>query len=82
MEMQELFNAPGDVYQTEKNEVRKAYEARLKQVRNMDNFKNSFGNMMRKASRGISIGMDIGEDEDKRLAFTETLRQMYKTRIR
>ena len=82
MEMQELFNAPGDVYQAEKNEVRKAYEARLKQVRNMDNFKNSFGNMMRKATRGVSFGTDIGEDEDKRLAFTETLRQMYKTRYR
>ena len=35
---EELFNAPRDVYQSEKNEVLKQYEVRLKQVKNTQYF--------------------------------------------
>ena len=37
---------------------------------------------MRLAQRKISFTMGIGEDENKRLAFTETLRKMYRTDLR
>ena len=33
---------------------------------------------MQKCQKEITFEIDIGDDEDKRLAFTETLRQLYK----
>lgn len=73
-------NQPGDVYGESKNQLRKEYEKRLKQVKNLKYFKQEFGNMMKNVSKGISFEVDIADNEEKRLAFSETLRRIYTKR--
>ena len=77
----ELFaNLPGDVYGDSKNEIRREYEKRLREVKNQTYFKQQFGMMMKNVSKGISFDVDIADNEDKRVAFTETLRRIYSKR--
>ena len=75
----DLFKSTAtDIYKESKSQLRRDYERRLKQVQNQENFKDHMKKFMKNINKGISFETDIGEDEDKRLAFTESLRQIYK----
>ena len=67
-----------DLYSTQKTEARKEYYERIKHVQNHKKFKQYMKDFMNKMSKSISFEIVIGDDEDKRLAFTESLRQLYK----
>ncbi len=76
-ERQFLNDIPIDIYSDTKTEARKAYEKRLKQVKNQTQYKKELAHFMKLASNDTSFQADIGDDEDKRLAFTEMLRHSY-----
>lgn len=63
-----------------KNEIRREYEKCLNEVKNQAYFKQQFGLMMKNVSKGISFDVDIADNEEKRIAFTETLRRIYTKR--
>ena len=72
----ELFNIQLDLYSTAKTEARKEYNERVKSVNDKKQFKRHMKEYTQKSNKEISFEIDIGDDEDKRLAFTETLRQL------
>ena len=74
----DILNMPLDLYSTAKTEARQEYKNRIKDVRNKKQFKKYMTEFMKKCQKEISFDIDIGDDEDKRLAFTETLRQLHK----
>ncbi len=73
-----LFDISVDLYSTARTEARKEYKQRVKDVRDKRKFKKYLKEFMTKAKKEISFDIDIGDDEDKRIAFTETLRQLHK----
>ena len=73
-----LFNLPTDLYTTTKTEARKQYEKRIKEVSDKSNFQKYMKEFMNNVNNRFSFEIVIGDDEDKRLAFCETLRQCYK----
>ena len=73
-----LFNIPVDYYTTTKTESRQLYEKRIKEVSNKTNYKKYMKENMNNVINRISFDVVIGDDEDKRLAFCESLRQCYK----
>ncbi len=75
-----LFTIPVGIYEDTKNQVRIDYEKRVRELKKDDNFKTSFADMMKKANNEIDFEMDIAQDDNKRYAFSETLRQLYKKR--
>ena len=70
------MNISTDLYSTARTEARKEYKQRVKSTQNKHLFKNYMKEFMIKAKNEISFDIDIGDDEDKRLAFTETLRHI------
>ena len=76
----DLFDIPVGIYKDTKNELRNAYTQRIKQLKNVSEFRKEMKKLMINASKEIDFETDIGEDENKRYAFTETLRQLYKKR--
>ena len=75
-EESEILNIQTDLYSAARTEARKEYKQRIKGVQNKKQFKNYMKEFMVKAKKEISFDIDIGDDEDKRLAFTETLRHI------
>ena len=76
----EILNIPLDLYSTAKTEARQEYKNRIKDVKDKKQFKQHMKKFMQKSQKEISFDIDIGDDEDKRLAFTETLRQLHKSK--
>ena len=76
----ELFNIQLDFYSSAKTEARKEYNERVKAANDKKQFKRYMKEYMQKCQKEISFEIDIGDDEDKRLAFTETLRQLHKNK--
>ncbi len=76
--MSYLFDISVDLYSAAKTEARKEYKQRIKNVKDKAKFKKYLREFMSKANKEISFEIDIGDDEDKRLAFTETLRHLQK----
>ena len=75
----DIFDLPLDLYKSAKTEARKEYEKRIREVSDKKQFQKYMKQFMKDARKQISLDIVIGDDEDKRLAFTETLRQIYKT---
>ncbi len=76
--MSYLFDISVDLYSTAKTEARKEYKERIKNIKEKPKFKKQMKEFMQKANKEISFEIDIGDNEDKRLAFTEMLRQLHK----
>ena len=77
----DLFKSTAkNIYKESKSPLRKDYEKRLKQVKNQEKFKDYMAKYMKNIKQGISFEFDIAEDEDRRTAFTEALKQIYKKR--
>lgn len=77
----ELFDAiPGDVYANSKSQLRQDYEKRIQKVKDKKAFKDEMRRIMVNVNNGISMEVDIGDNEDKRLAFTEALRVIHSRR--
>ena len=74
----DILNISTDLYSTAKTEARKEYKQRVKSANDKKQFKKYMKEFMQKCRKEISFEIDIGDNEDKRLAFTETLRQLYK----
>ena len=68
------------LYEDSMTEARKEYNNRINEVKNHKEFKNNMKEFMTEANKNHSFEIVIGDDEDKRLAFTETLRHLYNTR--
>ena len=79
LEYRKFLNAPIDVYENTKNEARRDYERRLRQISDQKLFKSELGNLMKNASNEISFETDIGRSDIKRYAFTEMLRHLYRS---
>ena len=71
-----IMNISTDLYSAARTEARNEYKQRIKEVQNKKQFKNYMKEFMVKSKKEISFDIDIGDDEDKRLAFTETLRHV------
>ena len=65
------------LYQS-KTDERLEYEQRVKEVQNETKFKDYMKEFMINANKKISFEVAIGDDDDKRMAFTESLRHMYQ----
>lgn len=76
----DLFDVPVGLYTTTKNQIRQEYENRVKDLKDDDEFKENMKEMMQKASQEIDFETDISQDDSKRYAFTETLRQLSRKR--
>lgn len=63
---------PIDFYTSAKTASRSAYEERIKDVADKKQYQKYMNAYMQQASNGISFDIDIGDDEDKRLASTLT----------
>ena len=74
----EIMNIGTDLYSATRTEARNEYKQRIKDVKDKKQFKKHMKEFMVKANKEISFEVDIADDEDKRLAFTETLRQIHK----
>ena len=75
-----INNISTDIYANTKDKIRRDYENRIKGFQKNKEFKKFFGNMMKNVSNDVGFEVDIGDSDYKRLAFTETLRQIYKGR--
>ena len=73
-----FLDAIGDVYADTKSQFRREYNRRAKQYQKKDKFKEEMRKLMIPAGQGIGFATDINQDEDKRYAFTEALRQIHK----
>lgn len=73
-----LYNLPIDLYTTTKTEARKQYEKKIKEVSDKSNFQKYMKEFINNVNNRFSFEIVIGDDEDIRLAFCETLRQCYK----
>lgn len=69
----DLFNISTDLYSS-KSQERKEYEERVGKYKNNKTFKRHMKDLMSKATNNISFDIAIGDDDCKKLAFTETLR--------
>ena len=76
-ERNQIYNIINDVYKESKTELRKEYEKRIKSVNNKKNFQNYMKQFMQNVNKETGFEIIIGDDEDKRLAFCETLRKCY-----
>ena len=74
----DILNISVDLYSTAKTEARKEYKERVKNIQDKPKFKKQMKEFMMKANKEISFEIVIGDDEDTRMAFTETLRQLHK----
>ena len=79
LEERDINNISIDLYNTAKTEARREYKERIKQVNNKKDFKKYMKQYNIKANKKETFEVQIGDDEDKRLAFTEMLRNIYKT---
>ena len=73
-----IFNISMDTYEANKTAARRDYEKRLDEVSNETNFQKYMKEYMNKVNNRISFNVAIGDDEDIRIAFCETLRKCYK----
>ena len=74
----DFLDAIGDVYADTKTQFRREYNRRVKQYQKKDQFKEEMRKLMIPAGQGIGFTTDINQDEYKRYAFTEALRQIHK----
>lgn len=76
----DFLDAIGDVYADTKTQFRREYNRRVKQYNKKERYQEEMDQLMKVAIKGIGFTTDINQDEYKRYAFTETLRQLYKLR--
>ena len=68
-----------DLYQSKTSE-RIEYEKRVKDVKNNTQYQDYRKQFMINVNNRVGFEVAIGDDDDKRIAFTETLRSCYKIR--
>ena len=77
IEERQMMNDVNDVYHESKSDERKAYEQRVSDVKDKKQYKEYMKQFIYNTNNEISFEIDIGDDEDKRIAFTEMLRYIY-----
>lgn len=77
IEERQMMNNVNDVYHESKSDERKAYEQRISEVKDKKQYKEYMKQFIYNTNDEISFEIDIGDDEDKRIAFTEMLRYIY-----
>ncbi|KAK8840742.1 hypothetical protein M9Y10_030519, partial [Tritrichomonas musculus] len=77
IEERQMMNDVNDVYHESKSDERKAYEQRVSDVKDKKQYKEYMKHFIYNTNNEISFEIDIGDDEDKRIAFTEMLRYIY-----
>ena len=78
LEERNILKVSTDLYSSSRTQARKEYKERMKQVHNKKEFKKYMKEYNIKANKKQSFTVDIGDKEDKRLAFAEMLRNLYK----
>ena len=77
IEERHLFDNMGTLYNTQQTELRKEYENRVKDVQNKKNFLKYMKHNMQLIKQRAKLEVVIADDEDKRIAFTESLLKCY-----